>query len=90
MRRSISPPVKQAALSSVSSIVADHRELEPAGPFGTAVLGPTVASDFVEPYERVGEALVEHGHRAAGLDDEHDDEARSRRRTAARRCGRRA
>ena len=54
MRRSISPPVKQAALSSVSSIVATIASLNHPGPFWTAVLGPTVASDFVDPYSASG------------------------------------
>ena len=52
--RSISPPVKHAALSSVSSIVATIASLNQPGPFWTAVLGPTVASDFVEPYMASG------------------------------------
>ena len=48
--RLISPPVKHAADSSVSTIEATIATLNHFGPSSTAGFGPTVASDLVEPY----------------------------------------
>ena len=47
--RLISPPVKHAADSSVSSIEATIETLNHFGPSSMAGFGPTVASDLVEP-----------------------------------------
>ena len=47
--RLISPPVNEAAESSVSSIEEAIATLNHFGPSSTAEFGPTVASDFVDP-----------------------------------------
>jgi hypothetical protein len=46
----MSPPVKHAADNSVSTIEATIAPLNHFGPSSTAVFGPTVANDLVEPY----------------------------------------
>ena len=45
----MSPPVKHAADSNVSTIDATIAPLNHFGPSSTAEFGPTVASDLVEP-----------------------------------------
>ena len=48
-KRLISPPVNDAADSSVRITEPPIATLNHFGPSSTAVFGPTVASDFVEP-----------------------------------------
>ena len=88
--RLISPPVKHAADSSVSSIEATIVTLNHFGPSSTAGFGPTVASDFVEPYSASAAAWSSTIIDPIHSNEQHHARARSRRRRAAPRCGRRA